>query len=150
MPNVRITSNQAIDYLTNLKNQLEHKIFHIDKTITCLSNPSKKESETAKPSDINEADIAHSSTLKPKNHIGLKAEEKFDPNSKLDKKIAYVLSKIGNGFKDDIVAELQTLQPEQDVYKLEQAIAVRLSYLLKIKAIQGRKISRRYEYSLFE
>ncbi|QNL49780.1 soluble adenylyl cyclase-like protein [Olivibacter sp. SDN3] len=150
MASLKATPKQIIDYLMELKVQLEQKIFHIDRTISYLSSPSIKELGTATPSDVDQIDINGSSTHKPKNHIRLKPEEKFNSHSKLDNKIAFVLTQIGAGFKDDIVEELLKVQPHLDPYKLEKAIAVRLSYLLKIAAIQGRKISRRYEYSLFE
>lgn len=143
----QIFTKQVVTYLANKKRQLEEAIFHIDKTIASLSASPIKQLSVSSSSD-NEVQQARG--YKQKRNSKLKPESTFSPKFKLDKKIAYVLTKIGNGFKDDIVAELHALQPELDIHKLEKFIAVRLSYLLKIGAIRGRKILRRYEYSLFE
>ena len=78
----------------------------------------------------------------------LKPVEIFDSKSKLDQKISYALNNLGNGFKEDILEVLQQKQPDTDSHKLSQAIAVRLSYLLKNKLIDARKIKGRYEYAL--
>lgn len=140
-------TKQVIAYLTNRKQELEETILHIDNTIAFLSASSIK---SLSPSLSSENEVQQVRDDKRKTKAKLKQENTFSSKFKLDKKIAYVLTKIGNGFKDDIVAELHALQPELDIHKLEKFIAVRLSYLLKIGAIQGRKILRRYEYSLFE
>lgn len=78
----------------------------------------------------------------------LKPVEIFDPKSKLDRKISFALNNLGNGFKEDILEVFQQKQPDTDPNKLGQAIAVRLSYLLKNKLIDAKKIRGRYEYAL--
>lgn len=137
-------TKQVVAYLTNKKQELEETIQHIDKTIAFLYRLHAKHSAQS------DNEVQQTMSLRRKTKPKLTPESVFSPKFKLDRKIAYVLTKIGNGFKDDIVAELYALQPELDIHKLGKFVAVRLSYLLKIGAIQGRKISRRYEYSLFE
>ncbi|HWV74126.1 MAG TPA: hypothetical protein VN040_20550 [Pseudosphingobacterium sp.] len=78
----------------------------------------------------------------------LQPVEVFDPHSKLDHKISYALYTLGSGFKEDILEVLQQEQPDADPHKFEQAVSVRLSYLLKNGVIDATKIGRRYEYML--
>jgi len=145
----QISSKHVIAYLNNRKRELEEKIHHIDNTISLLSDLRLQQSFISGKLDIDEQRISHSRQL-GKPSLELKIEKTFDPDFKLDRKIAYVLTSIESGFKNDIVAGLHALQPELNIHKLEKQLAVRLSYLLKIGAIKGDKISRSYRYSLFE
>lgn len=146
----QILVRQVTTYLSNRKRQLEETIRHIEKTIASLSKSPFKQTQVQLSSDTEVQKKAGRPSGRRKGPLKLKTEEKFNPHSKLDRKIAYVITRFGSGFKDDIVAELHALQPELDAHKLEKQLAVRLSYLLKIEAIQGNKISRRYRYSLFK
>lgn len=83
-----------------------------------------------------------------KRKLPLVSVKVFNLKSKLDQKIAYALTKIGRGFKEDILHEINLAQPDSDPHKLEKAVAVRLSYLIKHHLIEVKKIARRYEYWL--
>lgn len=140
-------TKQVIVFLNDRKRTLEETVLHIDKTIAFLSGTAIKQSVT---STLSDNEVQQTVGYQQKVHPKLTPESFFSPKFKLDKKIAYALTKIEKGFKDDVVAQLHTLEPEIGPYRLEKAVAVRLSYLLKIGAIQGKKIGRRYMYSLFK
>lgn len=72
----------------------------------------------------------------------------FDPFGKLDRKIAYALTRLETGDRDAILNEIHKAQPDRDKYKLENALAVRLNYLLKNGFIRADKFGRKYQYQL--
>lgn len=72
----------------------------------------------------------------------------FNTKGKLDHKIAYALTKVGRGFREDILEEIAGVQPSINLYRLRAAVAVRLTHLLQHSLIVGEKIGRRYEYQL--
>ncbi|MDX3916086.1 MULTISPECIES: soluble adenylyl cyclase-like protein [Olivibacter] len=76
--------------------------------------------------------------------------EKFDPFGKLDRKIAYALTRLGTGDRDAILNEIHQAQPDRDKYKLENALAVRMNYLLKNGFVDAQKIGRKYQYQLLK
>lgn len=143
-----ITTNQMLEkkvvqYLSSLADHKRTEIKSLQFTIDAIA-----ESNKIDPSKYFGLDqfLVHNNS--PKAKEVLRPVEVFNPESKLDHKISYALYNIGNGFKEDILEVLQQEQPETDPHKLEQAVAVRLSYLLKNGLIDATKIRGRYEYTL--
>lgn len=66
----------------------------------------------------------------------------------LDEKISYALTQLGTGYKEDILEILVEKEPESNLVNLQNALGVRLSYLLKNDVIQGEKHGRKYQYTL--
>uniref|UniRef100_F4C7F6 Soluble adenylyl cyclase-like protein n=1 Tax=Sphingobacterium sp. (strain 21) TaxID=743722 RepID=F4C7F6_SPHS2 len=138
----QVQEKQVIEYLKEMREALLQEIKSIDKTIEGITGNKSNSLASLIPSSTGY-------TLESKaNKKVLKPVENFDPHSKLDYKISYALTNVGQGFKEDILDVLQQAQPELDPYKLEKVVAVRLSYLLKNGFIEGRKIGRRFEYTL--
>ncbi|QNL49683.1 soluble adenylyl cyclase-like protein [Olivibacter sp. SDN3] len=140
-----ITEKQVVSFLKQRQQQLLDELKSIEVTINAIA-----QTKSASSNDRFQMDIDGSVSLKPKkkNVKSLVPQESFNPNSKLDQKISYALTQIGTGYKDDILEVLNKAQPEADPYKVEKAVAVRLSYLLKNDFIQATKHGRSYKYSL--
>ncbi|QNL50623.1 soluble adenylyl cyclase-like protein [Olivibacter sp. SDN3] len=141
----QVTQQQVIAFLKQRQRQLSEELRSIEMTINSIlggqsvSSPSYGSGTFGREEDF------------PRRKKVIKAlvpQEEFNPNSKLDQKISYALTQIGSGYKDDILAVLNKAQPEADPYKVEKAVAVRLSYLLKNEFIDGVKHGRSYKYSL--
>lgn len=79
----------------------------------------------------------------------LKPVNEFVEKGKLDDKISFALAKLKKAYKEDILTVLIENQPAIDVVKLQNAVGVRLSYLLKNKMIAGAKHGRKFNYSLY-
>lgn len=139
-----ITEKQVVEFLRQRQQQLKDELRSIEITINTITQ-SKSASLTSQP-------VGEQTEEAPKRKKDGKKvlipQEKFNPNSKLDQKISYALTQIGAGFKDEILDVLNKAQPEVDPYKVEKAVAVRLSYLLKNDFIQATKYGRSYKYSL--
>ncbi|WP_134087893.1 soluble adenylyl cyclase-like protein [Olivibacter sp. XZL3] len=142
-----ITEKQVVEFLKLRQQQLKDELKSIEVTINAIAQSKslnlvtdKTKSDSAEPDD----------SIKKRKGTGkaLAPQETFNVNSKLDQKISYALTKIGSGYKDDILEVLTKAQPDADPYKVEKAVAVRLSYLLKNDFIQATKHGRSYEYSL--
>ncbi|WP_134090691.1 soluble adenylyl cyclase-like protein [Olivibacter sp. XZL3] len=138
---MKVQENQVIDYLKEMRETLLQEIKSIDKTIEGITGNSVSDLTAIVTPSTN-----YAFESKASNKV-LQPVEEFDPHSKLDNKISYALTNVGQGFKEDILDVLQQAQPDLDPYKLEKVVAVRLSYLLKNGFIEGRKIGRRFEYS---
>jgi len=78
----------------------------------------------------------------------LSAPEEYNPDLKLDGKIAYVLANNGPSFNTDIISKLQEMEPEKDPEKLVKAVMVKLSSLHKAGRIKGAKEGRKFKYQL--
>ncbi|MFC6100028.1 hypothetical protein [Olivibacter domesticus] len=133
---------KVVQYLSSLADHKRSEIKSLQFTIDAIS---ENKIESAKYFGLDHILTRNSS---PRVKGILKPVEVFDPESKLDHKISYALYNLGNGFKEDILEVLQQEQPKADARKLEQAVAVRLSYLLKNDFIDATKIRGRYEYAL--
>jgi len=141
----QISEQQVIHYLKQMRSTLLKEIKSIDQIIEGMTDMHHRNRWSfPNQQQIDQATQAHISKKK------LSPTEKFDPAAKLDCKISFALTNVGQGFKEDILDILQKAQPNLDAYKLKKVLAVRLSYLLKNGLIDGRKIGRRYEYALFE
>jgi len=128
---------QIIEFLKKKCSYIQEQIENISKVISFLERTNNKTVVTN-----------HHIGSKPKKR--LQQTENYSRSSKLDQKIAFALSNIGSGFKEDILEILLKTDPLLDPYKLDKIISVRLSYLLKKNLISGFKIGRKYEYSLPE
>jgi len=141
----QIGEQQVIHYLKQMRVALLKEIKSIDQTIKGITDTHLNQRwPLVDQQPIYRDTRTHVSKKK------LSPTEKFDPTAKLDCKISFALTNVGQGFKEDILDILQKAQPNLDAYKLKKVLAVRLSYLLKNGLIDGRKIGRRYEYALFE
>ncbi|HSI68880.1 MAG TPA: hypothetical protein VK941_01505 [Gillisia sp.] len=74
--------------------------------------------------------------------------KEFSNDMRLDDKIAYALHKLGTASKKEIVSKIVEAEPDADINKLDNNLAVRLSFLLKGKQIAGHKTGRVYKYWL--
>jgi len=138
-----IIERQVIEFLRQRQRQLKEELKSIEITIQTIGQ--------TKSADLSNDDLGdHIDTPFEKRgtNNALKPEENFNISSKLDQKISYALTKIGSGYREDILEVINKAQPEMDPYKVEKAVAVRLSYLLKNDFIQAVKHGRSYKYSL--
>lgn len=134
-----------LGFLIDLANKKKEEIESIQSTINQIIRP------IIKTPMVNLLEPLAANTplpLKVKGTKVLQPTTILSPKSKLDDKIAYALTKLESGFREDILEEIMALYPEKGSWKVSAAIAVRLSYLLKSGCIKGRLIGRRYEYSL--
>ncbi|GAA4793857.1 hypothetical protein GCM10023231_22750 [Olivibacter ginsenosidimutans] len=136
-----ITEKQVVEFLKLRQQQLKEELKSIEVTINAIGQ--------TKTLGLSGGGADYSTDTFGKKGVdkALKPQEKFNINSKLDQKISYALTKIGAGYKDDILDVINKAQPEMDPYKVEKAVAVRLSYLLKNDFIQATKNGRSYKYS---
>ena len=79
--------------------------------------------------------------------------DKEIPNSyssklKMDKKILFALNEIKSGDKQDILNQLQVLEPKIELKKIEKSISVRLSHLKNNNIIKSDKNGRSLTYFL--
>lgn len=142
-----ITEKQVVEFLKLRQQQLREELKSIEVTINAIAQTKSvnlvNDKIKTELSDTEEVSRKRKGTAK-----ALPPQDDFNVNSKLDQKISYALTKIGSGYKDDILEVLNKAQPEADPYKVEKAVAVRLSYLLKNDFIQATKHGRSYKYSL--
>ncbi|WP_166670850.1 soluble adenylyl cyclase-like protein [Olivibacter sp. XZL3] len=138
----------AIAFLKDLAENTRIEIDAIERTIelieTRMSAPQSVEAPYM-PDSVAERPVL--SPAKWKRGV-LTPVETFDPFGKLDRKIAYALTRLETGDRDAILNEIHQAQPDRDKYKLENALAVRLNYLLKNGFIRADKYGRKYQYQL--
>ena len=136
----------VIHYLQKKRSSLYEQLRSINKVIDSISNQNSTDQEISTPYsyDTHSEIIAELHSRKQR----LLAVNYFSSTAKLDQKISFALTQLGQGFREDILEVILQQQNELDPYKLEKLVAVRLCYLLKQGFIQGHKIGRRYEYSL--
>lgn len=147
MTKILLLDEQTIAFLKDFAESIRAEIDAIQHTIDIVQKR-KYGSESPKSPYAAGIDVATSSTTWRKGV--LVPVDKFDPFSKLDRKIAYALTRLGTGDRDAILNEIHQAQPERDKYKLENALAVRLNYLLKNGFLQAEKIGRKYQYQLLK
>ena len=134
---------QVVEFLRQRQRQLKEELKSIEITIQAIM---QTKSTDLVLDDLD--NLVDNPTPKKGINNALKPEEHFNVNDKLDQKISYALTKIGSGYREDILDVLHREQPEKDPHKVEKAVAVRLSYLLKNDFIQAVKNGRSYKYSL--
>lgn len=141
-----INEEHIIQFLKQREQLLLEELKKVRATISVIqssglalnSNPYPKQpSAMIKPS---KADLQIRKALKPINE--------FLERGKLDDKISFALTKLKKAYKEEILDVLIENQPTIDVVKLQNAVGVRLSYLLKNNMIAGEKHGRKFNYSL--
>ncbi len=143
----KISETEIMTFLEARKERLLEEIEKIDLTINTLKSTSNV---LLDPSALSERRSARDGVVRRivPSAKRLVTQNEFNAFSKLDQKIAYALTQIGRGNKEDILKVLVDKQPELDANKIEKALAVRLSYLLKNNLVDAEKVSRNYQYSL--
>ncbi len=136
-----VTERQVTIFLVNKQQMLKEELKKVELALEAL-NISFEASETVNSND--EKNRSLSFIVRD----ALRVMPEFDPNSKLDNKIAFALSQKKDLTKDDILEIIAKHQPTLDKNKFERTLAVRLSYLLKHKMISGEKRVRSYIYNL--
>jgi len=140
-----LTEKQVVEFLKQRQQQLKEELKSIDITIHAIA---QKRYIPLNDRMEDEEDDLEDPRRKKKIHKPLEVQPNFNINSKLDYKISYALTKLGSGYREDILDVIHKAQPEIDPYKVEKAVAVRLSYLLKNEFIKAKKYGRSYKYSL--
>jgi len=135
---------EVLGFLSALANRKRKEIEHIQSTIDLIIRPGLEV-----PVENLLGVLAENVPQLPKERKirVLQPIDTFNPKGKLDHKIAYALTNLGSGFREDILEVIHPLQPDKDPRKVAEAMAVRLSYLLKNGYIKARLVGRRYEYS---
>ena len=135
-----INEKQVIEFLKERQQLLKDELKKIENTINVIessnvilsgSTPSRKA-----PKEVT------ASTRK------LEPIHEFKPHGRFDERIGYALTKLKSGYKEDILEVLLEEQPDTDILKLQNALGVRLSYLLKNGLIEGEKHGRKFKYTL--
>lgn len=142
----KISEKQILTFLEFRRERLIEEVEKIDLTINTLKSSANILTDNGPLVERKERTIFSKKPISSAKK--LVPQEVFNPFSKLDQKIAYALTTIERGNKEDILKVLSDKQPELDSNKIEKALAVRLSYLLKNNLIDAEKVSRNYQYSL--
>ncbi|WP_158795939.1 soluble adenylyl cyclase-like protein [Pedobacter sp. L105] len=144
MEDENITEKQLISFLLNKQKILKNELKKVELALEALS----VEPHLYLTFNDNDQEGVQNQSFINAIKQNLSFTEEFDPNSKLDYKIAFALSQEERLTKDDILAVIIKQQPDLDKNKFEKTLSVRLSYLLKNKFIRGKKNGRTYLYSL--
>lgn len=78
----------------------------------------------------------------------ISAPASYDPEAKMDDKIAFALSQTGKAYKEDIIGYIQQKEPKADLQKLSKGVSVRLSALYTKGQIGATRHGRKYQYAL--
>jgi|GEM_PF-941439 len=149
MANETINEKQIIDFLKQREQLLREELKKIEATINVIESSNRVLSSQAVSADIpNPADDDIETEKRKPGTKKLTSVNTFRNNGKLDEKISYVLTKFKSAFKEDILEELLERQPDEDMLKLQNALGVRLSYLLKNNLIDAEKHGRKFKYKL--
>ncbi len=155
----KISMEEVIRFLNKRRLQLEQSVALLEQRMSLLRKSPKKEKGDGDSGDSSMQPARAIPEVKPQpdktekqvqKTVPLKAEDSFDPAAGLDQKISFVLVRIGNGFKEDIVAELLELEPDLDPKRTERSVTIRLNYLLRKDLIQARLIGKNLEYALID
>ena len=134
-----------ITYLQKLYQRIGEEIAHIQVTIDLINSRKVKRSSYGD----NSKRLEHSEGVDyNKSKKILLPEKRYIRFAKLDRKIAFALTKLGMAFKEDIIEIVKKEEPEQNLHKLGNVISVRLSYLLKNKLIEANKEGKKYRYRI--
>jgi len=140
-----VNEDQIIEFLKQREQLLQEELEKIRATINVIDSSSiilNKQLVSNIPS------AEKSSESKKSISKELKSINDFPEKGKLDDKISFALTKLKKGYKEDIINVLIENQPTIDVVKLQNAVGVRLSYLLKNNMLAAEKYGRKFKYSL--
>lgn len=135
-----INEKQVIEFLKERQQLLKDELKKIENTINVIESSNLILSGSSSVKRVSRDVQPSTKKLEP-----IKV---FKPNGRFDERISYVLTKLKSGYKEDILDMLLEMQPDEDIVKLQNALGVRLSYLLKNDLIEGEKHGRKFKYSL--
>lgn len=135
-----INEKQVIEFLRERQQLLKEELKKVENTINVIESSNVVLAGTTPARKI--ARDVPPSTRK------LEAVNVFKPHGRFDERISYALTKLKSAYKEDILEVLLKEQPEQDVVKLQNALGVRLSYLLKNSLIDAEKHGRKFYYTM--
>ncbi|TWR27008.1 hypothetical protein FPZ42_08210 [Mucilaginibacter achroorhodeus] len=147
------------DVLGFLENKITHHVreIHRIKEIISAINDNYLESMEATSSMLEGLSsellaIGHQRQVAktPGRYKPLVIPESYRPQLSLSLKIAFVLSKINAGVKDEIASHLMLLQPELQLEPLIKHLSTVLSDLKSKNLLATIKDGRRYRYSLVQ
>ncbi len=140
---MKIGEKEVINFLNFRKKVLLEELRKLDDTISVLNT--SKSALYFSEDEVNHGDESKLNiTFTPKFDV----PHNYDNQSTLTNKIAYILNKLNEATKDEIMGYIISNEPKIDKKKLKANLSVRLSLLLKANKILGRKIGRNYIYSL--
>lgn len=135
-----INEQQVIEFLRARQQLLKDELRKIENTINVIESSNVVLSGIAPTKRVAKDGQPATKKLEP--------TKEFKPHGRFDERISYALTKVKAGYKEDILEVLLEEQPEEDIVKLQNALGVRLSYLLKNGLIAGEKHGRKFFYSL--
>lgn len=141
-----ITEKKILEYLRKRRVELLGELNKIDLAIQAMDHQL--------PEDFGSHDRMNSPMIRNINGIStlqgkvLSPMDEYNPDEKLDNKVAYALTKQGEASKKQICDLICTMEPDLDKNKLERSLSVRLSFLVTNHLIQGKKLGRSYIYRL--
>lgn len=141
-----INEKQVIEFLRQRESMLEQELLKIRTTISVIDSSSLVLENIVSAGKVLPTEQPTGKSVIRKR---LKPVGEFLVSGKLDEKISYAITKMKTAYKEDIIEVLIENQPSADIVKLQNAVGVRLSYLLKNDMIVGEKHGRKFSYSLY-
>lgn len=126
-----ISEKEVLDFLYKKKKTLEEELVKVNQAIEALDGSARS---------------FHVRHEREDKKIPIPA--KYEKRLKIDIKIAYILSLIKKGNKEEIINKIIEFEPDYEEEKLKSNVAVRLSFLLKNNYIKATKTGRSYDYFL--
>lgn len=139
-----INEQQIIEFLRQREQLLKEELRKIRATISVLDSSSSALGSILAA----EAAAKKSSSIRTVVRKPLTPVHEYSAAARLDDKISYALTKLKQGYKEDIIAVMVENEPDLDMIKLQNAVGVRLSYLIKNDLIEGEKHGRKFYYNL--
>lgn len=146
-----LTEKEVLRFFNNKKQELQKELEKVEMAISALGGsniaatpPAVKEKVAAKKTAA-KREVART----PKAKKRLEKRDNYNATDKLDDKIAYALTQVGKGNKQQILDVIKENEPDVDVKKLDRTLSVRFSYLIKHDMIKGQKTGRSYTYRLY-
>lgn len=144
-----LTDKEVLRFFNNKKQELQKELEKIELAISALGGSSTSAAPTvAKEKVAAEKQAPKEKSKAPKPKKRLEKRDTYSSTDKLDDKIAYALTKVGKGNKQQILDVIKENEPDVDVKKLDRTLSVRFSYLIKHDMIKGQKSGRSYTYKL--
>lgn len=146
-----LTEKEVLRFFNNKKQELQKELEKVEVAISALGGSNI----AATPPAVKEKVAAKKTTAKkevartPKAKKRLEKRDSYNATDKLDDKIAYALTQVGKGNKQQILDVIKENEPDVDVKKLDRTLSVRFSYLIKHDMIKGQKTGRSYTYRLY-
>jgi len=146
-----LTEKEVLRFFNKKKQELQKELEKVEMAISAIGGynitatpPAAKEKVAAKKPAAKK-EVART----PKAKKRLEKRDNYKATDKLDDKIAYALTQVGKGNKQQILDVIKENEPAVDVEKLDRTLSVRFSYLIKHDMIKGQKTGRSYTYKLY-